>query len=50
MGKESKTTLRGRSAETGKFTKVTTCCYFAAQFMELIRLSIVGLRLLSNAR
>lgn len=24
MGKESKTTLRGRSAETGRFTKVTT--------------------------
>lgn len=24
MGKESKTTLRGRSAGTGKFTKVTT--------------------------
>jgi hypothetical protein len=24
MGKESKTTLRGRSAETGKFTKVST--------------------------
>lgn len=24
MSKESKTTLRGRSAESGKFTKVTT--------------------------
>jgi hypothetical protein len=24
MGKESKTTLRGRSAQTGKFTRVST--------------------------